>query len=175
MARYAVQVEIRRLQYERARQTVAFNVTAAFMQLLQARALRLVATEAVRRAEAVLRDSRNFLKRGTGIRNDVLRADVLLAEMRVNLVKAHTAEGIATAALNQAIGINVSSPTQVVDRSVEPRFALGLAESLQLAADHREEFGVVLRTIKSARLGSDVAHADFLPRILVGGVGGASG
>jgi len=48
------QVDIARLQYARARQTVAFGVTAAYLQSLQARALRIVAAEAVRRAEAVL-------------------------------------------------------------------------------------------------------------------------
>jgi len=119
----------------------------------------VVAAEAVRRAEAVLRDARNFLKRGTGIRNDVLRTDVLLAEMRLNQVKAGTAEGIAGAALNLAIGINVSSPTQVVDCTLEPRFNLGLADALQLAVDHREEFDVVLRSIRSARLGTGIAEA----------------
>jgi outer membrane protein len=164
------QVEIARLQYERARQMVAFNVTAAYFQVLQARALRIIAAEAVRRAESVLRDARNFLKRGTGIRNDVLRADVLLADMRLNAVKARTAEGIAVAALNQAIGINVSSPTQVIDRTAEPPFALGLANCLQMAVDNRDEFGVVLRAIRSARLGTGVAQADFLPKIKLGGV-----
>jgi outer membrane protein len=165
------QVEIAKLQYERARQTVAYNVTAAYFQVLQARALRIIAAEAVRRAESVLRDSRNFLKRGTGIRNDVYRADVLLADMRLNEVKARTAEGIAVAALNQAIGINVTSPTQVLDRTAEPAFDLGLANCLQLAVDNRDEFGVVLGAIRSARLGSGVAEADFLPKVLVGGVG----
>lgn len=165
------QVEIARLQYDRARQTVAFNVTAAYLQVLQARALRTVAAEAVRRAESVLRDSRNFLKRGTGIRNDVLRADVLLSEMRLNQVKARTAEGIAVAALNQAIGINVSAPTCVLDREGAPPFGLTLAESLQLAVDNRDEFGVVMQVIRSARLGTGVAEADFLPKVYVGGTG----
>lgn len=165
------QVEIARLQYDRARQTVAYNVTVAYLQVLQARALRTVAAEAVRRAESVLRDSRNFLKRGTGIRNDVLRADVLLSEMRLSQVKARTAEGIAVAALNQAIGINVSTPTCVLDREAAAPFGLTLAESLQLAVDNRDEFGVVMQVIRSARLGTGVAQADFLPKVYVGGVG----
>jgi outer membrane protein TolC len=164
------QVEITRLQYERARQTVAFNVTTAYFQVLQARALRVVAQEAVTRAESVVRDAENFLKRGTGIRNDLLRAQTLLAEMQLNAIKARTAEGIAVAALNQTIGINVGCLTQVVDRTQEARFTLSLAESLQLASEHREEFGVVLRAIRSAGLGAQVAQADFLPRVLVGGV-----
>lgn len=165
------QLEISRLQYERARQTVSFNVTSAYLQALEARAQRVIAQEAVRRAESVLRDARNFIKRGTGIRNDVLRAEVLVAEMRLSQVKARTAEGIAIAALNQAVGINVSAPTQIVDRTGEPRFGVGLAQALQLAADRRDEFGVVLRSIRSARLGTGVAQADFMPRVFVGGVG----
>ena len=166
----ASQVEIARLQYERGLQTVAFNVTTAYFQVLNAQALRIVSQEAVVRAESVVRDAENFLKRGTGIRNDLLRAQTLLAEMRLNLIKARTAEGIAIAALNEAIGINVSCPTQVVDRQLQPGFDLSLPDSLQLAADHREEFGVVVRAIRSANLGTDVARADFMPRVLVGAV-----
>jgi outer membrane protein TolC len=163
-------VAIARLQYRRARQTVAFNVAAQYFAVLQAEAAARVADEAVRRAEVDLRDARNFLRRGTGIRNDVLRAEVFLDESRLALIKARTARGVAVAALNQAIGINVSSATRVVDRPAAPPFALRLGECLQLAVANREEFAVVLDTVRSARLGVDVARSDFMPRVLVGGV-----
>jgi outer membrane protein TolC len=162
-------LDVARLQYLRGRQTVAFNVTAAYLSVLQTQAALRVAQEAVRRAESDLRDARNFLKRGTAIRNDVFRADTFLAEMRLTLVKARTAERVAVAALNQAIGINVSSPTRIVDRAAAPALRLSLAECLQQAVERREEFAVVLRTVRSARLGTGVAQADFLPRIYVGG------
>jgi outer membrane protein TolC len=162
-------LQVARLQYRRARQTVAFNVTAAYLGVLQTQAAVRVALEAVRRAESDLRDARNFLKRGTAIRNDVFRADTFLAEMRLTLVKARTAERVAVAALNQAIGINVSSPTRIADHAAAPALRLTLAECLQEAVERREEFAVVLRTVRSARLGTGVAQADFLPRIYVGG------
>ncbi len=164
-------VEIARLQYFRARQTVTFQVAAAYFAVLQAQASRRVAEEAVRRAESDLRDARNFLKRGTAIRNDVYRAEVFLAEMQLGQVRARTAEAGAIAQLNQVMGVNVSSSTRVVDVTGEPVFHRNLAECLQLAADHRDEFRVVLETVRSARLGKDVAKAEFLPRILVGGTG----
>lgn len=165
------QAEIAQLQFVRAKQTVAFNVTAAYFDVLEARAMRVIAAEAVKRAESVLRDARNFLNRGAGIRNDVLRAEVLLAEMKLALVKATTAEGVAIAALNQIIGINVSTSTRVVDRAAVPDFVLSAEQALQLAADNRQEFGVVLQAIRAAALGEGVAKADFLPRISVGGTG----
>jgi outer membrane protein TolC len=162
-------LDIARLQYLRARQTVVFNVTAAYWTVLQTRAAFRVAEEAVRRAGSDLRDARNFLKRGTAIRNDVLRAETFLAETQLALVRARTAERVAVAALNQAIGINVNAPTRVADRTAVPGFRLELADCLQRAVDNRDEFAVVLRTIRSARLGAGVAQADFLPKIYVGG------
>jgi outer membrane protein TolC len=171
-ARYgqaAASLAIAELTYQRGRQTVAFNVTAAYFALLQARANRVVAEEAVNRAEAHLRDARNFLKRGTAVRNDVLRAEVQVAEMRLGLVRARTAEAVAVAGLNQAIGFNVSSPTRIADRSEEPAFDLTLPDCLQLAVSNRDEFRVVLQTVGSAQLGVEAARADFLPRIYVAG------
>jgi outer membrane protein TolC len=164
-------VDIAELQYQRARQTLEFNVTAAYFAVLQAQATRLIAEEAVRRAEAVLRDARNFLKRGTAIRNDVLRAEVLLAETQLALVSARTAEALAVAGLNRVIGINVSCPTQVVPVVQQPTIDVSLFDCLQLAADHRDEFGVVLRTIESAQLATRVARSEFFPRVYVGGTG----
>ncbi len=101
--------EIARLQLHRARQSVAFRVAAAFFAVLQTAATRRVAEEAVRQAESALRDARNFLKRGTGLRNEVYRAEAFLSEMQLGLVRARTAEAGAVAGLNQAIGLNVSA------------------------------------------------------------------
>jgi outer membrane protein len=76
---------------------------------------------------------------------------------------------VAVAGLNQVIGLNVSSPTRIVDQADEPAFDLSLPECLQLAVNNREEFRVVLRAIGSAQLGLDVARADFLPTVYVAG------
>ena len=60
--------------------------------------------------------------------------------------------------------------TEIVDRSQEPRVELSVSDSLQLESDHREELGVVVRAVRSARLGANVAGAEYMPRVLVGGV-----
>src|SRR5262249_22769109 len=96
-------------------------------------------------------------------------------EMRLGLVRASTSLATAVAGLNQVIGINVSSPTRVVDLAREPEFHQSLADCLQLAADHREEIRVVLQTVQSAEFGKDIARADFLPRIFLGGTGAHQG
>jgi outer membrane protein TolC len=171
VARYGQAVaatEIAELQYQRARQTVAYDVTVAYLAVLRERAMRRIAEEAVTRAEAVLKDARNFKKRGDAIRNDVLRAEVLVSEARLNLVKARTAEGVAAAALNQVMGTPVTAPVVLADAppSVEPD--LPLTAALQTAVGNRQEFAVALQAVRSAQLGTEVARADFLPRVVVG-------
>jgi outer membrane protein TolC len=167
--------EIARLQFVRAKQTVAYRVASAYFAVLQAQATRRVAEEAVQRAEADLKDARNYLKRGTGLRNEVYRAEAFLAEMRLGLVRASTTVATALAGLNQVIGINVSAPTQLVDVVDERQFQRSLGECLQVAADNREEIRVVLKTVQSAQLGKDVAAADFFPRVFLGGTGAHQG
>jgi len=162
--------DIARLQYQRGTETIAFEATAAYFAVLRAQAAMRIAEEGVASAKRVQRDARHFLERGTVVRNDVLRADVLVAEMQTQLVKARTERGAAVATLNQAMGINVSCPTRVIDRVEEPPFGLTLADALQLAADHRDEFAVALDAIRSSRMGVGMAKAEFLPRIVVGGV-----
>lgn len=163
-------IDIARLQFQRGQETVAYDITAAYFSALQADAAIRIAEEGVATARAMQRDSMNYFRRGTVIRNDVLRADVLLADMQLQLVKARTDRGAAVATLNQVMGVNVSCEARLADRVEEPPFELSLGECLQLAADNRDEFGVVLDSIRSSQMGAGAARSDFMPRIVVGGV-----
>ncbi len=163
--------DIAGLQYLRTQQTVSFDVATAYFEALSARAARTAAKEAVRRAQSAWTDAKNYLRRGNAIRNDMLRADVFVKEMQLDLVKAETAQGVAIAKLNRAIGINPTCPTEVVELSDAPPFDQPLAQCLQLAVENRREFGVVERGIAKAKLGQNLAGSDFLPKIVAGSVG----
>ncbi|HEY2881027.1 MAG TPA: TolC family protein [Pirellulales bacterium] len=163
--------EIAGLQYVRSQQTVAFDVASAYFDALSAKAATDVAEESVRRAQSALDDAKNYFHRGNAIRNDVLKANVFLKQMQLELVKAHTASGVAIAKLNRAIGINPSCETQLAELAEAPRFEQSLGESLQLAVENRREFGVVERGIAKAKLGQSEAEAEFRPKITVGALG----
>src|SRR5262249_54931003 len=147
-----------------------FDVATAYFRVLQTQATLRVAQEAVRLAESVLAVTRKSLNQGLVVRDAVLRAEVQLAQARRSVVAAERARLVAIAGLNQAIGINVSAPTEVVDRTDEPPFYLTLAESLQVAVDNRREFQVARRSIEQAAEGERVARAEFAPRVYVEGV-----
>jgi outer membrane protein len=162
-------VDIAQLQTQRAYQTVANDVAVAYYQVLRARSLRRIARESVRRAEDDLGVARKLLKGGAAVRENVLRAEVALAQAQRALDVTEEAEAIAVASLNLAIGLNVSAPTGVVDTGDVPPFALGLADCLRAAVAGRREFQVARASVQAAQEGTRVAHADFAPRIVAEG------
>jgi outer membrane protein TolC len=94
---------------------------------------------------------------------------VQVAQTRRALDQTEAAVGVAVAALNLAIGINVSCPTEVVAVSDIPEFTLSLCGCLQQAVDRRREFQVARRSVQVAQEGGRVARADFAPRIAAEG------
>jgi outer membrane protein len=157
--------DIAQLQTERAYQTVGNDVAVAYYQVLRARSLHRIARESVRRAEDDLDVAKKLAKGGVVEREKVLRAEVALAQAQRALDVAEEGEAVAVAALNLAIGVNVSAATGVVDTADVPPFNLGLADCLQ-AAVGRREFQVARRSVQVAQEGSRVARADFAPRIV---------
>jgi outer membrane protein TolC len=162
-------VDIAQLQTQRAYQTVADDVAVAYYQLLRARSLHRIATEAVRRAMDDLDVARKLGKGGVIVREQVLRSEVALAQAQRALDVAEEGEAVAVAALNLAIGLNVSAATGVVDTGDVPSFTWGLAECLQTAVGGRREFQVARQAVQAAQVGARVARADFAPRIVAEG------
>jgi outer membrane protein TolC len=158
-------VDIARLQTDRAYQTIANDVAVAYYQVLRTRSLHRVADESVRRAQDDLDVARKLARGGAVEREKVLRAESALAQAQRSLDVVEEAEGVAVAALNLAIGLNVSSDTHVMDTAEIPPFAPGLADCLQTAVTGRREFQVAREAVQVAQEGSHVARADFAPRI----------
>lgn len=166
----ALRVDVAQLQAARADQTVAFDVTAAYYRVLFTRATRTVAQQAVREAESILELTRNLFNGGVVTKDSVLRADVQLSQDRQFLVAARSAESVAVAALNYAMGRNVSAGTDVTEIGGEPAFGMSLADGLQIAVDNRREFVVARKAIEIAQEGQRVAKAEFAPRVYGQGV-----
>jgi outer membrane protein TolC len=161
--------KISRLQALRAKETVAYDVATAYLQALEAAALRRIAVETVRRAEAVLGDVRARREGGVALRDDVLRGEVQLSESRDALVRAEDAEVTALARLNNAMGRDASLPLRPDERLSPGRFAAPLAECLQRAAAQRPEVGVARDRVAVARFGRVAARGEFLPQLTMKG------
>jgi outer membrane protein TolC len=163
---------ITELQLARANQTVTFDVTAAYVDVLLARAARRVQEDAVRRAQATLEDTAARRQGGVALREDVLRAEVQLSESRDALVVAREGEFNAVARLNNAMGRNAGLPLEVIDLAEQPPLPGALADLLERAAAQRPEVGLAKQAVAAAQQGRYAARGDFLPRIFVRAVAG---
>jgi outer membrane protein TolC len=168
--------KIAQLQAERARETVAYDVAAYYFQALGAEAIRKIAVQAIRRAQAVLEDTRARRGQGVALRDDVLRGEVQLSESRDALVRAEDAVVIALARLNNTLGRDASLPLKLDDRVSAAPFRVTLAECLQAASQQRPEIDVARDRVAAAQFGRQAAHGEFLPRLtLLGGLGRVDG
>jgi outer membrane protein len=157
------QERIANLRFERAQETIAFDVTVEYLSVLLASAARQVQTESIRRAESVLRDTEVRRAAGVAQRDDVLRARVQVAEGRDALAVAENQEWAALSRLNAVMGRSAALPLKVIDVRSEPTLALSLAEYLHTAESTRRELAVAREAVAAARSGRDAAAAEFLP------------
>ena len=162
-------VDIAQLQTDRAYQTVANEVAVAYYNVLRTGALRRTARESVRRAEDQRDVARKLAKGGVVEREQVLRAEVQLAESLRQLDAAEEAVGVADAALNLAIGLKPGECVGVVEPPGAPDFRLALCDCLETAIRQRREFQVARRSVEVAQEGDRVAGASFAPRVVAEG------
>ena len=161
------------LRLIRADQTVQFDVTTAYLNILLAHASLRVQEDAIRQAEATLKDTRARFTGGVADPNDVLRAEVQLSESREAAVNAEEAEALAVAQLNNVMGRDASLPLDVVDLQLPPpETRPSLAQDLEVAAAQRAEAGFAREAVAAARAGATSARADLLPRISLRASGG---
>jgi outer membrane protein TolC len=169
---------IAELQSTRAGETVGFDVASAYLQVLRAGAVRQIQEEAIRRAEATLRDTRSRRAAGVAERDDVLRAEVQLAAALEDLDVAREAELSALARLNNAMGCNAGLPLTVVGWASQPPLDLSLVQCLEIAAERRPEIGVAREAVAAAESGRQATAAAFKPRVYVlasaGAIGGSN-
>jgi outer membrane protein len=153
------------LQSVRARQTVGFDVATAYLMALRAAATRRIQEEAIRRAEATLRDTRSRRAAGVSEKDDVLRAEVHLVAAEEDVDLARQSELNAIARLNNAMGRNASLPLTLIPWKFEPPLNLSLVQCLEIAAEQRAEIGIAREAVAAAQFGRESAQGEFLPRV----------
>lgn len=163
-----LKLDMARLQYNRARQTMDFDVTQAYYSVQQTRVALPIAEQAEMRAQAFLKDARELMRKGALSREDTLRAEAQAKEVQQQIHDARNAAELAVVTLNRAIGLNVNAPTRVVEgQEAPPAFNKSLEECLQLAVERRPEFQIVRKGILAAESDVTIARAEYFPIVTI--------
>ncbi len=104
-----------RIDVNRSRNDLVFNVRNAFYNALRAQGTLVVAQDDLANTQARLKDAQTSLAAGTGTQFDVLTAQRDVANAQGGLVNARGGVTVALGQLKQAMGIDVSTPISVVD------------------------------------------------------------
>jgi outer membrane protein len=163
------QTHIAEAYLTRARQTVAFQVSQAYLRLLFTLATVRVREQAVEQARAILKDTIARRENGVAERESVLRADVEVGQAQEDLLSARQSVRDAQATLNLVLGQPTMLPVQVRDVPEQPPFDQTLEQSLQQAIEARPEITVGREAVAGAQYGEQAARAEFYPRIYTRG------
>ena len=161
-------VDIARLKYQRACQTVGYDSTEAYYRVLLAYSTVVTAENTLRRAEEYLRVAKNLFDQGQVDRESIYSAELQVAKAKQQSVSARTRVNTSTAQLNLTMGRNTLCRTRVRRIDDEPQFQADLTACLQTAVNCRREIRVVSDWVAKTHEATAVAKADFMPKVISG-------
>lgn len=159
------QAEVSRLDAETQKDQVILAVKEAYFNLLLAKRLVGVNQAALGRAELNLKSARGFFEVGTRPKSDVTRVEVDVANARVDLIRARNAVSLSRVALNTAMGIPITTPTEVRDILAYQPYPVEQAQLLPEALKQRSEYRGITALVTSAEASVRQAFRDFFPDV----------
>jgi outer membrane protein len=165
-------VDVRKIDTRRIRNIVGLSFAVAYFDLLESDRMVDVAEKEVERVESHLRDTKNLYEQGAVTKNDVLQAEVRLADSRQRLLAAKNLSALNASQINNFLVRPLNSAVQPedVDPSLlESRAVFDLGKAWDAAMQSRPELQIVDATLKAQDFEEKARKADYLPQFFVKG------
>ncbi|MBW1991442.1 MAG: TolC family protein, partial [Deltaproteobacteria bacterium] len=156
-----------RLDTAQVRDNIFLRVCQGYFQVLRAQKLVIVAEQEVRQLKEHLRDARNLYEFGVTTYNDVLQAEVALADAEQRLVTAKNDVINLKAALNKLMGLPVPTDILLEEENQLVAPALDLEEAAETALKRRSDLKATEKRIEQGKKLVNQAKAGYLPRVFV--------
>jgi outer membrane protein len=158
-------VDLSKTSLETAKRDLVLQVRIGYVTILRAEKFLAVAEQQVKNFEAQLEVTKAFFEVGIVAKNDVLLAEVNLANARQSLAKATNDVAAAKASFNILLRREVNTPFEVVDILSYKAFPLSFEQSLEEALRLRPEVKAAQLTIDQAKENVKIARSGFFPTI----------
>jgi outer membrane protein len=165
-------VDVRKIDTRRIRNIVGLSFAVAYFDLLESDRMVDVAEKEVERVESHLRDTKNLYEQGAVTKNDVLQAEVRLADSRQRLLAAKNLSALNASQINNFLlrPLNSAVQPEDVDPSLlESRAVFDLGKAWDAAMQSRPELQIVDATLKAQDFEEKARKADYLPQFFVKG------
>jgi outer membrane protein len=141
------------------------EVKIAYFNILKAERLHGVAVQSVEQLEAHRKMAQDFFDVGVIPRNDLLRAEVELANGRQNLVKAENSVEMAKSKFNTVLRREINSPTELEDILTLKPFTQSLHECQKRALENRSEIKSSAMKVEQSQKMLDLTKSEYFPTI----------
>ncbi len=166
-AKYSLRA--REIETTRARNRAALQFTIAYYNLLEAEKLLLVANEDVQRYEAHKNDAEVRFNAGVVTKNEVLEADVKLADSRQRYVTADNLRSLRASQVNSLLQRPLNEPVPTEEVTKTPSTGITLDEAWAVAEAESPEIKVIDATIASKREDVKATQAEYMPNFFLSG------
>ncbi|MGO8989780.1 MAG: TolC family protein [bacterium] len=162
-------VDLSKTNVETARRDLVLQVRVGYFTILRAEKYLDVAEQQAKQFEAQLEVTKAFFDAEKVSMNDVLQAQVSLADARQSMAKAANDVATAKASFNTLLRREVTTPFEVVDILAYKAFPLSYEQSLEEALRLRPEIKAAQININQAKENVKVARSGFFPTINLSG------
>ena len=154
-----------RLDTAQTRDNIFLMVCQGYFKVLRAEKLVNVAQQEVVQFGDQLKDAKNLYEFGLVTFNDVLQAEVALADSKQRLITAKNDVINAKSALNKLIGLPIPTPLSLTEEKELATPPLKLAEASELAVIHRSDLKASTNRIDQGEKKVNEARAQHFPRL----------
>jgi outer membrane protein TolC len=160
-------IDISEYELELKKIDIALQAKQVYFRILEADKGLDVARKAVESLESNVKVARSFYEVGMIPVNDLLKAEVELANARQKLVKAENAVVLAHATFNVVLARPINAPVEVEDIADYEPYGGDIDSHLKTALADRPESKVVDLSIEQAEKGVTLARSKYFPEIAV--------
>jgi outer membrane protein len=162
-------VDFSKASVETAKRDIVLQARVGYFNIIRADKFVDVGKQAVKQFEAQLEVTKAFFDVGIVPKNDVLQAEVRLANAVQALIKAENDLATAKASFNILLRREINTPFEVVDILAYKPFPLGFEAALEESLRQRPEVKAAQLNIDQAKENVKVAKSGFFPTISLAG------
>ncbi len=162
-------VDLSKENVETVKLDIVLQVREGYFNILRAEKFLAVGEQQVKQFEAQLEVTKAFFDVGIQPKNDVLLAEVRLANARQQLVRAANDLATAKASFNILLRREINTPLEVVDILAYKAFPLSFDQSREEALRVRPEIRTAQLNIDKAKEDVKSARSEFFPTINLAG------
>jgi len=162
-------VDLSKESVETVKRDIVLQVRVGYFTILRAEKFLVVAEQQVKQFEAQLEVTKAFFDVGIVPKNDVLQAEVRLANARQAQVRAENDLATAKASFNILLRREINTLLEVVDILEYKAFPMGFEASLDEALRQRPEVKTAQLSVDQAKEGVKIARSGYFPTISLAG------